>query len=201
MDRGTVRSRPGRPAAAGGAAATLVVVLSIVLSMWLGVSAAQAQDSGSTTTVATTPQGEPICVGCHEGVSLNVVITWRDQSHGRNGVGCQACHNTHDQDFTPHPLSGVCFGCHDVAAIHPDFTVETPAARCMECHTANIHWRADSSSWFYGGLPRDALAGSQEETQGVSASAGRAVGFLVVALALALGLVIGFVVDRFVRGL
>ena len=162
---------------------------------------AGADDGPASVTVATTPEGEPICVTCHEDVSRNVVETWRSQNHGRNGVSCTACHNSHEQDFTPHPLSDVCFGCHDVVAIHPDFTPDTPAARCMECHTANVHWRADPSSWFYGGLPREDLTGSGEETAGVSASAGRATGLAVVAVALALGVAAGFVVDRFVRGL
>ncbi len=162
---------------------------------------AGAEDGSAPVTVATTPEGEPICVTCHDDVSRNVVETWRSQNHGRNGVSCAECHNSHEQDFTPHPLSAVCFGCHDVAAIHPDFTPETEAARCMECHTANVHWRADSSSWFYGGLPREDLGGSAEETAGVSASAGRATGLVVVAVALLLGLAAGFVADRFVRGL
>jgi hypothetical protein len=71
----------------------------------------------------------------------------------------------------------------------------------MECHTGNVHWRADSSSWFYGGLPREDLNGSNEETAGVSTTAGQATGAVVVIVALILGLAIGLVADRFVREL
>lgn len=183
-------------------AAMILTLGAVALGLWTMAPPAEADNGASSpVTVATTPEGEPICVTCHDDVSHDVVETWRSQNHGRNGVGCPVCHNSHDQDFTPRPLASVCFGCHDVAVIHPNFTPETPAATCMDCHTANVHWLAGLSSWFYSGLPREDLTGSNEETVGVSASTGRVTGLVVVAVALVLGLVAGFVADHFVRGL
>ncbi len=156
-------------------------------------------------SVAQAADGDPICVSCHSSVSLEVVETWRSQNHGRSGVTCEACHNTHDSDFTPKPTVAVCMGCHDVAAIHSGFLPETPAARCMDCHTSNVHLLPGQASWFYSGLPPEKLAGGDGgnggEEGGMAASTGRGAGVIVAAVAVVLGLLVGVVLDRFVRNL
>ncbi len=172
-------------------------LLGPVLLLTLGMAVARAE----TVTVPTTPEGEPICVTCHESVSKNVVDTWRSQNHGQNKVGCPTCHNSHDQGFTPKPKAGVCFGCHDVAKAHPDFSPETPGSRCMECHASNVHWLPDESSWFQGGLPTSALDQPTQPESNISASTGRAAGIVVVIVAVVAGLLAGLVFDRFVRDL
>jgi len=104
----------GRGALAVGrwtAAAAIVVLLVVAAALLVGGGRAEAETA--TVTVATTPEGEPICVTCHESVSKNVVVTWRSQNHGKNGVGCPTCHNTHDQGLISTPMAKVCFGCHD----------------------------------------------------------------------------------------
>jgi len=171
---------------ATAAAGILGLLLLGVLGALPGAAAAQAP--------------EPICVQCHESVSREVVDTWRSQNHGSNGVGCPVCHNTHEQDFRPQPQAGVCFGCHDVAAVHQGFTPETPGTRCMECHTANVHLLPGPGSWFQGGLPPEDLV-AQPEAPPVSAAAGRLAAVVVVLVAAAAGIVIGLVLDRFVREL
>ena len=156
-------------------------------------------------SVAQAAEGDPICVSCHSSVSLEVVETWRSQNHGRNGVTCETCHNTHDSDFTPKPTVAACMGCHDVAAIHTGFLPETPAARCMDCHTSNVHLLPGQASWFYSGLPPEKLAGGDGdnggEQGGIAASTGRGAGVIVAAVAVVLGLLFGFVLDRFVKNL
>ena len=153
-------------------------------------------------TVAWAADEEPICVACHTNVSLEVVDTWRSQNHGRNGVTCVVCHNTHDSDFRPQPTVEVCMGCHDVAAIHGEFLPETSAERCMDCHTSNVHLLPGQASWFYGGLPTDKLTGDEPPEDGeIAASTGRSAGVIGAAVVVLLGLALGFVVDRFVRNL
>ncbi|MBU2603160.1 MAG: hypothetical protein KKA32_13495 [Actinobacteria bacterium] len=166
----------------------------------LGTAGSALAETGTTPT---TLPGDPICVSCHGAVSREIVDTWRTQNHGRNGVSCEACHNTHGGDFRPSPDVGVCMGCHDVDAIHPDFRAETSAGRCMDCHTSNVHLRAGVSSWFYSGLTQEKLEGDQEPREGVdvAASTGRTVGVVVAAVTIVLGLVGGFLIDRFARNL
>ncbi len=155
--------------------------------------------------VAQAAEGDPICVSCHSSVSLEVVETWRSQNHGRNGVTCETCHNTHDSDFRPKPTVAVCMSCHDVAAIHSGFLPETPAARCMDCHTSNVHLLPGQASWFYSGLPPEKLAGGDGGNGGdqgaIASSTGRGAGVIVAAAAVVLGLLVGLVLDRFVRNL
>ena len=175
-------------------------LLALVLAVWAPAgSPAPARAAG--VTVATTPAGEPVCVVCHANVSPEVVATWRTQNHGRAKVGCPLCHNSHDQDFRPNPRAELCFGCHDVKRIHGDFTEETPAKRCMECHTGNIHLLPGPDSWFFGGLPKEKLESTGPQQGQVAASTGRATGVVVVALAAAFGIVAGLILDRFVRNL
>ncbi|MHB9148942.1 MAG: multiheme c-type cytochrome [Thermoleophilia bacterium] len=168
----------------------LLCVTAFVLFLLGAPPAAQAAD------------GDPICVSCHTSVSLDVVETWRSQNHGRNGVTCEKCHGTHDSDFTPKPTVQVCVGCHDVASIHEGFLPETPAARCMDCHTSNVHLLPGQASWFYSGLPPDKLAGEDGGGQGgIAGSTGRGAGVIGAAVAVVLGLLFGLVLDRFVRSL
>jgi hypothetical protein len=157
--------------------------------------------AATSTTVETTPEGEPICVTCHASVSPEVVRTWRSQNHGQHKVGCPVCHGGHDQEFHPLPLAEVCFGCHDIAKIHGgDFTPATPGARCMECHTSNVHWLPGPESWFQGGLPpQDLVAGPPPPK--VSAATGTVAGIVGALLAVALGVLLGVVLNRFIRGL
>jgi len=157
--------------------------------------------AGAPTT-ALAAEGEPVCVTCHSSVSLEVVDTWRSQNHGRNGVSCVVCHNTHDSDFRPKPTVQVCMGCHDVATIHQGFLPETPAERCMDCHTSNVHLLPGQASWFYSGLPTEKLTGEDGGADvGIAASTGRGAGVIGAAVAVVLGLLLGFVIDRFVRNL
>jgi len=143
-----------------------------------------------------------VCVSCHSSVSLEVVDTWRSQNHGRNGVTCEVCHNTHDSDFTPKPAVQVCMGCHDVESIHQGFLPQTPAARCMDCHTSNVHLLPGQASWFYSGLPPEKLLGEDGDKEGgIAGSTGRGAGVIGAAGAVVLGLLFGLVLDRFVRSL
>jgi Cytochrome c554 and c-prime len=178
-------------------ALTLGVLVLLACLALVSVAAAAT----TTTTVATTPEGEPICVTCHASVSPEVVRTWRSQNHGQHQVGCPVCHGGHDQDFHPLPLAEVCFGCHDVAKIHGgDFTPSTPGARCMECHTSNVHWLPGPESWFQGGLPpQDLVAGPPPPK--VSAATGTVAGVVGALLAVAVGVLLGVVLNRFIRGL
>lgn len=180
------------------AAAAALGLLAVLVLLLVGAGGAVAE---TPTTLGTAPAGEPICVTCHSYVSADVVDTWRSQNHGRNGVACPVCHGGHDKDFTPKPMAKVCFDCHDVKAIHPDFTLETPGKRCMECHTANIHWLPGQQSWFQGGLPTSKLEESAQKPSDVSASAGQVTGVIVVIIATIAGLVAGLVFNRFVREL
>ena len=183
----------GRTALTVLVAMALLVVTAFVLFFFGGPPIAQAAE------------GDPICVSCHSNVSPDVVTTWRSQNHGRNGVTCETCHNTHDSEFRPKPTVAVCMGCHDVAAIHSGFLPETPAARCMDCHTSNVHLLPGQASWFYSGLPPEKLAGGDGASGGdqgtVAASTGRGAGVIVAASAVVLGLLVGLVLDRFVRNL
>ncbi len=172
------------------AAIALLIVTAFVLFLLGAPPAAQAAE------------GDPICVSCHTSVSREVVETWRSQNHGGNGVTCEKCHGTHDSDFTPKPTVTVCMGCHDVASIHEGFLPETPAARCMDCHTSNVHLLPGQASWFYSGLPPDKLAGEDGGDQGgIAGSTGRGAGVIGAAVAVVLGLLFGLVLDRFVRSL
>lgn len=156
----------------------------------------------ATPPAAQAADGDPICVSCHTSVSLDVVETWRSQNHGRNGVTCEKCHGTHDSEFTPKPTVQVCMECHDVDSIHQGFLGETPAARCMDCHTSNVHLLPGQASWFYSGLPPDKLAGEDDGDQGaIAGSTGRGAGVIGAAVAVVLGLLFGLVLDRFVRSL
>ncbi|MCZ7664157.1 MAG: hypothetical protein M5U22_15050 [Thermoleophilia bacterium] len=181
-------------------AAACLAGAAVALAAW-GLAGWPAPARAADSTLATAPEGEPICVTCHTNVSPEVVATWRTQNHGRAQVGCPTCHNSHDRDFRPEPLAEVCYGCHDVDRIHPDFTEQTPASRCMDCHTGNVHLLAGPDSWFFGGLPPTKLEGEQPGESQVAASTGRAAGILVVALAVVFGTLIGLVLDRFVRNL
>lgn len=178
----------------------IVGALFVGALMFLGTAGSASAETGTTPT---TLPGDPICVTCHAGVSREIVDTWRTQNHGRNGVSCEACHNTHGGDFRPSPDVGVCMGCHDVDAIHPDFSAKTSAGRCMDCHTSNVHLRAGVSSWFYSGLPQEKLEGGPESPEGVDVAAGtgRTVGVVVAAVTIVLGLAGGFLMDRFARNL
>ena len=166
------------------------------------VTAVGGTAASTSTTVETTPAGEPICVTCHESVTPEVVRTWRSQNHGKNHVGCPVCHGGHDAAFFhPKPAAGVCFTCHDVAKIHGgDFTPATPGARCMECHTSNVHWLPGPESWFQGGLPpQDLVAGPPPPP--VSVAAGKAAGIIIALSAVAVGLLLGFMLNSFIRNL
>ena len=195
------RDRPAWTAAgARGVGVAALVCLAALLGL-LTVGGGVASAENAPVTVVTAPAGEPICVTCHAYVSADVVDTWRSQNHGRNGVGCPTCHNGHDKDFTPKPTAKVCFGCHDVGTIHPDFKPTTPGKRCMECHTANVHWLPGEQSWFQGGLPTSKLEESTQKPSDVSTDAGQTAGVVVVAVAAVVGLIFGLIFDRFVREL
>jgi|GEM_PF-1844272 len=173
----------------------LALALLAALVVIIGFSAAPAwAQEGSEGEV-------PVCVKCHEYVSAEVASTWITQNHGRNGVECSTCHNSHGNSFEPNPTAGICFGCHDVPEIHPDFSVETPGKRCMECHTANIHLMPGQGSWFQGGLSKEKLEASGKAESAFGSGFGRWAGILVVALTVLLGLAVGLVMDRFVREL
>lgn len=92
-------------------------------------------------------------------------------------------------------------GCHDVAAIHPDFLPETPAERCMDCHTSNVHLYPGQASWFYSGLPPEKLDGEQPPEGEIAGSTGRAAGVVGAIIAVVFGLAVGLLIDRFVRNL
>jgi hypothetical protein len=151
---------------------------------------------------ARAAEGDPICVDCHNYVSLEVVDTWRSQNHGSNGVTCDVCHNTHDSDFRPFPTVEVCMGCHEVESIHQGFLPDTPAAACMDCHTSNVHLYPGQASWFYSGLTEEKLAGEDTDPTGeIAPSTGRRAAVVGAVIAVVLGLALGFLMDRFVRNL
>jgi hypothetical protein len=172
--------------------------VTLFLAIFLAVAA--AAPAQAAVEVPLTPEGEPICVGCHAAVSPDIVRTWRSQQHGLAKVGCNECHNSHEQQFTPAPLVAVCQGCHDVKRIHGEFDSNTPAEKCMECHTGHVHLLAGAESWFQGGLPPEKLAGETED-EGVSKGAAAAAGVVVVVGATLFGLLVGWVLNRFVREL
>jgi len=129
-----------------------------------------------------------------------VVTSWRSQNHGRNGVACPVCHNTHDADFRPNPTAAVCLQCHQLAQVHPDMTAETPGSRCMECHTANVHLMPGQESWFEGGLPRSRLIADQPPPAGqVSGSTARVAAVVLLVVAVAVGLALGWLFIRLTR--
>lgn len=175
-----------------GVIALVLLAVALVLIM-VPAAPVQAQEESA--------DGGPICVGCHQYVSTEVAETWATQNHGRNGVECAVCHSTHEEGIQPNPTARVCFGCHDVDEIHPDFTGETPGERCMECHTSNVHRMPGEGSWFQGGLSREKLESSQKPESAFSEGAGRYAGIAVVILAAVVGLIFGFIMDRFVRNL
>jgi hypothetical protein len=191
---GTMRRTRGTVGSAGRRAAGVQTRLLLLAcaTLMLVVGMAGAAPAGGD---------EPICVTCHSNVSLEVVQTWRSQNHGRNGVSCEVCHNTHDREFRPKPTVQVCMGCHEVATIHPDFLPETPAERCMDCHTSNVHLYPGQASWFYSGLPPEKLDGTPDPGNEIAGSTGRSAGVVGAVVAVVFGLLLGFLFDRFVRNL
>ncbi|MHB1344687.1 MAG: multiheme c-type cytochrome [Thermoleophilia bacterium] len=190
------RSAQGSPAAVGNdirrTCARLLVLGCVAVVLTLAVAGPAS---------AAVGDDEPVCVTCHTSVSLEVVTSWRSQNHGRNGVSCEVCHNTHDREFRAKPTTEVCMGCHDVESIHQGFLPETPAERCMDCHTSNVHLYPGQASWFYSGLPPEKLEGGEDPGPQIAGSTGRAAGVAGAVVTVVFGLLAGLLIDRFVRNL
>jgi hypothetical protein len=181
--------------------ALLAIALLLALIVLLASVASALAQAGQGQAPAAEP-GEPNCIDCHRFVSADVVETWRDQAHGRNDVGCPECHNSHEEDFRPNPLVALCAGCHDVRQIHPDFSDELPAERCMDCHQANVHWYPGEGSWFTAGLPPERLEETSSGPENsISPSQARTVGIAVVMIAAFAGLVFGYFMNQLLRKL
>jgi hypothetical protein len=181
--------------------ALLVTALMLALLVLL-VSAASTLAQGGLGQAAPTEPGEPECINCHRFVSADVVETWRDQAHGRNEVGCPACHNSHQEDFMPNPTVAVCSECHQVREVHPEYQDSVPAERCMDCHQGNIHWYPGEGSWFVSGLPPERLEQATTRPENsISPSQARAAGIVVVGLAAIMGLAVGYLLNRLIKQL
>lgn len=178
------------------------VILSALVVVWIvswfGLTAPSAARAEATTQPPVILPTDPPCVECHAYVSNDVVTTWRSQDHGSNQVGCPICHGTHDQGFRPKPTAEVCFRCHDVATVHPELGKTLPAARCMECHTANVHILPGQGSWFQGGLPASKLEGSASGVPAATTTS-RVAAAVVAAVAVVLGIVAGLLLARLAR--
>lgn len=84
--------------------------------------------------------GEAVCLSCHQSVQSP---GWGDFEHGRVGVTCDSCHQSHETDHSSRPLllsdqQDLCLSCHEDTriAFSKPYTHKTGTGgmECSSCH-------------------------------------------------------------------
>jgi len=83
-----------------------------------------------------------ICLNCHTTSQTSFATEdWAASLHALAGIGCEACHGTHEEGFVPHPGPDRCRACHpqQEAEMRRGLHVDTAESglRCDSCHRAH----------------------------------------------------------------
>ncbi len=83
-----------------------------------------------------------LCLNCHTTSQTSFATEdWATSLHALVGVGCEACHGTHEAGFVPHPGPDRCRACHpqEEQDMRKGLHADTPDSgiRCDSCHRAH----------------------------------------------------------------
>jgi hypothetical protein len=83
-----------------------------------------------------------LCLNCHTTTQTSFATEdWAGSLHALVGIGCEACHGTHEAGFVPHPGPDRCRACHpqQETELRRGQHVDTAGSgiRCDSCHRAH----------------------------------------------------------------
>ncbi|MCE5335085.1 MAG: cytochrome C [Desulfobacteraceae bacterium] len=98
----------------------LIILPALVLTTW-GAGALFSQVPEGEPVPSSTGQPGESCVACHGRITPGIVADWQLSKHGRNDVGCNACHGDAHNSMTDVSnaklaLPGTCATCHEAQA-------------------------------------------------------------------------------------
>jgi predicted CXXCH cytochrome family protein len=103
---------------------------------------ARAIPAGDAWGPEDGPAYRSLCLQCHSVSQTSFAVTdWRESLHARAGIGCAACHGTHEAVFVTRPGPDRCLLCHAQqteeflrSAHGPE---RAPGMGCVSCHDAH----------------------------------------------------------------